>query len=122
MYAFTALLKLSPAWLSGGQLFARTGYLTMVYDWPYPRLAIACTTSHACATMLAWLAVLAEFALAGLVAVGRTPLLALLLACAVHGFALITVNVWFFSLSLIAHVALLGARVPAKLGALRASG
>src|SRR5262249_51169410 len=64
MYFATALMKLSPAWLGGGQLFVRHQYLLAAHAWPYPAIYRRCADSLSCNAALAWAGTLAEIALA----------------------------------------------------------
>jgi hypothetical protein len=112
VYFATAALKLSADWLSGGQLFARTGYLVRGFDWPYPsRLYQAFQSMHFCA-ILACLAVGSEFLLAFVLATRRPYWLGVVLVVGIHTFAMVVTNVWFFSVSNIVIVVLLLPRRP----------
>jgi hypothetical protein len=112
VYFATAALKLSADWLSGGQLFARTGYLVRGFDWPYPsRLYQAFQSMHFCA-ILACLAVGSEFLLAFVLATRRPYWLGVVLVVGIHTFAMVVTNVWFFSVSNIVIVILLLPRRP----------
>jgi hypothetical protein len=107
MYFATASLKLSSDWLSGGQLFARTGYLVRGFDWPYPaRLYQAFQSMHFCA-ILACVGVGSEFLLAFVLLARRPYWLGVVLVVGIHTFAMVVTNVWFFSVSNIGIVALL---------------
>jgi hypothetical protein len=109
MYFATAMMKLSPVWLSGGHLFVRHHYLEAAYDWPYPAFYRRWTEGLAGNAVLAWAGVATEFALAFALFLRRGRI-ATLLACAVHGFGAVSMNVWFFGASCIAQVALLTPR------------
>lgn len=107
VYAATAILKLSPDWLDGGHLYVRTQYLVHASAWPYPApiaRALASTTVDA---VLAKVGVLGELTLAGVVLARRPYRLGVALAVGIHGFGTLATNVWFFSASMVAAVALL---------------
>jgi hypothetical protein len=109
MYVATALMKISPAWLEGGQLIVRHHYLWAARGWPYPAFYRRWADSLAFNAALAWCAVTCELTL-GVVLLffrRRARTLAVLLAVAVHGFAAVFMNVFFFGASLVAQVALL---------------
>jgi hypothetical protein len=122
IYFATASLKLSSDWVSGGQLFARTGYLVRGFDWPYPsRLYQAFQSMHFCA-ILACLAVGSELLLAFVLTARRPYWLGVVLVVGIHTFAMLVTNVWFFSVSNMVLVTLLlpraterRPRVPARL-------
>ncbi len=110
IYVATAVMKLNPSWLSGSHLHVRVSYLHKAFDWPYPDVFLRCMSDKPCASAHAWTAVVLELLLGVLVAGGRFPRLSLLMAVAIHGFAVFTTNVWFFGASIVAHVALLAGR------------
>lgn len=116
IYMATAIMKLNPSWLSGAHLYVRLEYLKEAFHWPYPDFVMKCIESAPCASAHAWAAVIGEFTLGLLVVIGRTPRIALALAIAIHTFGTFATNVWFFSASMIVHVAFLGGayRAPAK--------
>jgi hypothetical protein len=106
MYLATGVLKLNPSWLSGGHLWVRFQYLAAL-GWPYPGLVRRCTESLGCDRVLSLFGVLGELTLAGLLLFRPQRRLALPVAIAVHGFAMVMTNVWFFGPSLIAEVGFL---------------
>jgi len=107
VYATTAVLKLSPDWLDGGHLYVRTQYLVHASAWPYPAPIARALTSTAVDAVLAKIGVLGELTLAIVVLVRRPYWLGVALAVGIHGFGTLATNVWFFSASMIAAVALL---------------
>jgi hypothetical protein len=107
LYLATGLLKLSPAWLSGGHLFVRFAHLDSVSGWPYPDVVRPCLASLSCDAALAWAGVLAELALGALLVARRGRLVAVALAVSIHGFAALMTNVWFFGASMVAAVLIL---------------
>lgn len=116
-YLATAFLKLNPSWLSGDHLFVRMEYQAHA---PLPFMSgtlTACVERGWCAAGLAWSGVAAEFLLGSLIAIGKTPKLALACAIVLHGFAALTVSVWFFGASMVFHVAFLGS-CPSRVGSL----
>ena len=106
MYFATAMMKLSPVFLSGGHLYVRHQYLAAAYAWPYPELFRRWTESLRADAFLAWLGVATEFSLAFALFFRRRRI-AVPLACAVHGFGALSLNVWFFGASCVAQIALL---------------
>lgn len=106
MYAATALLKCNPSWLGGGQLFVRHQYLA-TRGWPLPAFYLRWVSSLGFNAALAWIAVGCELALAFLLVFHRRRSLVVPLAAAIHGFAALSANVWFFGASCFAQVALL---------------
>jgi hypothetical protein len=115
LYFATALLKLGPTWLGGGDLFVRQMYMLHVQAWPYPELYSQCVSSMACNQILALSGVTSEFLLSAALLcwalLPRTQRIAKYIAigvcCAIHGFAAISDNVWFFGLSMVLQVACL---------------
>jgi hypothetical protein len=107
VYAATGSLKLSPDWLDGGHLFVRTQYLIRAFGWPYPAPLAHALASLAVDASLARLGAAGELTLAVVVALRRPYWLAVALALAIHGFGALVTNVWFFSATMIAAVALL---------------
>jgi hypothetical protein len=112
MYTATALLKCNPAWLGGGQLFVRHQYLA-ARGWPFPAFYRGWVTSLGFNASLAWMAVAGELVLAVLLVFHRRRSLVVPLAAAIHGFAALSANVWFFGASCVAQVALLVGDDPA---------
>ena len=106
IYFATAALKTSRVWLSGGHLFVRHGYLAAL-GWPYPAFYRSLTSSLSFNAALATLGVLGEFAMAALLLRRGPKRAAIALAVALHGFAALSLNVWFFGASMIAQVACL---------------
>ena len=107
IYFASGLLKLNPVWLSGGHLFVRLQYAIAAYHWPYPRAFERCAASLACDAVLAWCGAGAELLLAVLLAAGVRRRFVVPLAVAIHAFAALALNVFFFGASMLAHVALL---------------
>jgi hypothetical protein len=106
VYAWTAILKLSPDWLDGGHLFVRTQYLASGAAWPYPAAVLLAFAQLRVDAAMACLGVAAELTLA-FVVLRRAPYwLAVGLALAIHGFGTLVTNVWFFSATMIAAIAL----------------
>ncbi len=118
IYFASALLKLNPTWLGGGHLFVRHAYMAEVYGWRYPDLVARCVGSLPCDRILARLALGGELAVATLVVLGRARAIVLLLAVCIHGYAALALNVWFFGVAMIAHLALV-TRMPAAATASR---
>jgi len=100
IYFATATLKLNPEWLSGGHLYVRQNYLAAIQHWPYPAWYQRQFLSLPGAALLARFGVAAEFLLATLLLTRRAPRVATVLALAVHGFAALALNVWFFGASM----------------------
>jgi hypothetical protein len=107
IYAATALLKVNADWLSGGHLFVRAGYLWNAGGWPHIGVFRACSESLACTGALAKGAIAGELLLAALLLVRRGRPLAIATAVAIHLFAALMLDVWFFGASMVAQVALL---------------
>ncbi|MCL2450694.1 MAG: hypothetical protein FWD17_17240 [Polyangiaceae bacterium] len=107
VYAATGMLKLSPDWLDGGHLFVRTRYLAQGAHWPYPAPLAHALSSLETDAVLAKIGASGELALAGVVFARRPYWLAVALAVSIHGFGTVVTNVWFFSATMIAAVALL---------------
>lgn len=114
IYLATGVLKLSGDWLGGGQLLARAEYLAVAYDWPYPAFVRELLASRPACAALARVGVAGELLL-GLVLLARRPYwLGVLLVVGVHGFAMLVMNVWFFSVSSVVAVTLLLPRRPPR--------
>jgi hypothetical protein len=96
IYVSTAVLKLSTAWLSGDTLYVRTRYLASI-GWPLPAFAPRINV------VLAAVAVAAELVLAALI-VTRRRRAALAVSVAVHGFAALATDVWFFGASMVCQI------------------
>ena len=107
-YLATGMLKLSPAWLSGGHLWVRFGYLAAL-GWHYPGVVLRCTESLACDQALSVLGAMAELSLGALLLVRPRRRIVLPLALGIHIFGALMTNVWFFGPSLIAQIAFLTA-------------
>jgi hypothetical protein len=115
LYFATALLKLGPTWLRGGDLFVRQMYMLHVQSWPYPAPYARCVSSLDCNQILALSGVASEFILsAALLCWALLPrtqriaqYIAVAVCCAIHGFAAISDNVWFFGVSMVLQVACL---------------
>jgi hypothetical protein len=107
VYAATATLKLSPDWLDGGHLYVRTQYLAHASAWPYPAPLARALASTKVDAVLATVGILGEFTLAVVVLARRPYWLGVALAVGIHGFGTLATNVWFFSASMVAAVALL---------------
>ena len=115
MYFATALLKLNPQWLSGGDLYVRQNYLLISRQWPFPAFYQAFISTLPGNAALAWLGVTGEFVLAAFLlckflrpdAGQRLAWAAASLAVGIHVFAALSDNVWFFGASMICQVTLL---------------
>jgi len=104
IYLATSVLKMSPDFLSGGHFWVRHQHLIMSGR-TFPELYARCATTLPCNAALAWGAVSAELALA-LLLLGRAPWwLVTALAAGIHGFAALTMNVTFFGVAMVVHVA-----------------
>ena len=113
IYFSTALLKLNPSWLSGGDLYVRFRYLSFSHHWPYPAFFEKMADSLTFNATLAEIGVVLELGIALLLLyhwsiepksnpwVKRSLLM---ITAGVHIFAALTLNVWFFSASMIAQV------------------
>lgn len=102
MYLATALLKMNPAWLSGDHLWVRFGYVTGTLHLSGPWAGVL--SDMRVDRALALFGSCMEFAM-GIALLLRAPRWACLsLAVAIHGFAALTVNVFFFGASMIAQV------------------
>jgi hypothetical protein len=107
MYFATALLKTSAVWVSGGHLFVRQQYLQTICGWPYPAVYRAFVATLGGNAFLARLGLAGEFLLAGLLAFRAPKRPTVALAVALHGFAALALNVWFFGASMVAQAAFL---------------
>ena len=114
IYFASAVLKLNPAFLSGGDLYVRQNYLARALDWPYPAFYTRWISTLHGNAVLAWLGVAAEFALAAALAgwwfcPGKRTIfrrLAIILGLAVHGMGALALNVFFFGASMVSQVVL----------------
>ena len=107
IYVATAVLKMNPAFLSGGHFLVRHGYLSEILHWPYPALLRPWLLSLPFNAALARLTVASELTLRVLLLSRRGRRLAIFLALGIHGFAALAVNVFFFGASMLAQVWLL---------------
>jgi hypothetical protein len=98
---------LNPSFLSGEHFFVRHGYMITVLHWPYPKFVQPWLLSLRVDAALAILTVSGEALLGMLLIVRRGRSVACALALAIHGFAALGMNVFFFGASLIAQVWLL---------------
>jgi hypothetical protein len=114
VYVATGVLKLSPAWLSGEHLWVRHHFLEAA-GWPYPGFVRACVLNVRCDAALAWGGALGELTMGVLLFTRRARLAAVGLAIALHTYAALALNVWFFGFTMVALVAtLLGLYEPAR--------
>jgi len=117
IYFSTALLKLNPSWLSGGDLYSRQMFQISSHAWPYPMFYKTLSSGLPLNAVLAWSAVVGEFSLALLLGYwclgGKRKRgvsgMATVLVILIHGFAAVALNVWFFGASMIAQVSFLTA-------------
>jgi hypothetical protein len=102
VYFATAALKMSSAWLGGGEIFVRSMHLSRAHAWPYPGFVLTVLRSRGADGALAWVGLAAELTVA--VAYLRPGLrkLGVPLAIALHVFGALAMNVWFFSATMIA--------------------
>jgi hypothetical protein len=107
MYFATALMKTSALWLSGGHLYVRHQYLSVAYGWPYPAFYREFVSTLAGNAFLARLGVIGEFALAALIIFRAPKRPTVALSIAIHLFAALALNVYFFGASMVAQVAFL---------------
>lgn len=114
VYVATGALKLNPDWLDGGQLFVRSQYLWNGQNWPYPAFVERALASVPVDAKLSLLGAGSELLLGAVLLARRPYALAVALAIGVHAFGALVTNVWFFSASMIAGVAVLMPRAPAK--------
>jgi hypothetical protein len=102
IYVATAVLKLNPAWLSGDTLSVRIRYLASAGSLlAKPLESITAYTPVLSALAIA--AVIAELTLAALVFTRRHRTVTLALSIAIHAFAAIATDVWFFGAAMICH-------------------
>jgi hypothetical protein len=106
IYVATAVMKMNPAFLSGGHFLVRHEYMLLSH-WPFPGFLRPALESLAVNRALSYLTVGGELALGLLLIARRGRPLALVLVLGIHVFAALFVNVWFFSASMIAQVGLL---------------
>lgn len=107
MYFATGLLKTSAAFLSGGHLYVRHQYLLTALNWPYPAFYRNFVSTLAGNALLARLGLLGEFSLAALIALRAPKRPTVALAIALHLFAAVALNVFFFGASMVAQLAFL---------------
>jgi hypothetical protein len=107
IYFATAALKTSAVYWSGGHLYVRHQYLLSAFGWPYPVLYRAFISTLAGNAFLARLGVLGELTLAALIALRAPKRPTVALAVALHLYAAVALNVYFFGASMIAQVACL---------------
>jgi hypothetical protein len=115
IYFATAILKLGPSFISGGDLYVRQNYLSKFLNWPFPAFYLKWISSLPANAVLSWAAISLELLLSVSLFVwwkkkklrkNLRPLL-VALVIAIHGFAASTTNVFFFGFSMIAQVFLL---------------
>jgi hypothetical protein len=107
IYVATGVLKLNATWLSGGHLFTRTQYLIHGLDWPYPQWLANALAERSVLGAMSWMAALAEISLGVCLWARRPYWLVVTLAVAIHTFAALVTNVWFFSAAMIGLVVIL---------------
>ena len=107
IYFASALLKLNPLWLSGGDLFTRFRILSFDLGWLYPEFMKKMVFSMPFDSALAWFTVIAEFGIAILLFTRWSKRTLFILTMGVHLTAALTLNVWFFGASLISQVVIL---------------
>ena len=119
IYFATAFFKLNPAFLSGGDLYARGNYEATVLPLPFPAFYKNWISHLNFDLGLSWMAVVLEMSMAltlvfWLLAKKRRPQyrnkirwIAICLSVAIHGYAAVFLNVFFFGASMITQVALL---------------
>lgn len=106
IYVATAVMKMNPAFLSGGHFLVRHGYLLQAH-WPFPAFLRPALESLAVNRALSYMTVGSELLLGVLLLLRRGRPLAIALVLSIHVFAALFVNVWFFGASMIAQVMLL---------------
>jgi hypothetical protein len=112
IYLASAILKLNPSFLSGGDLFVRQNYLATVLPLPYPDFYRALVANLHFDAGLAALTVFTEIALPTLLLAWwlfpwRRKMLrriAILAAACMHLYAAYFLDVFFFGLSLVAQI------------------
>lgn len=112
IYSASAIFKLNPDFLSGGDLFVRQNYTASILPIPYPGWYLELISHLEVSRALAWLGVGGELMLGVLLFLwwwwperrrfSRVPVW--VLAASIHGCALFTLNVFFFSVSMLAQV------------------
>ena len=115
IYFATAVMKLGPSFISGGDLYVRQNYLASFLNWPYPTWYRSFVATLFGNSILSWTAITLELTLSAVLFAwvfdfGRRRtfrLFAVLLVVAIHGFAALTTNVFFFGANMIAAVVLL---------------
>ena len=112
IYFSSAIMKMNPAFLSGGDLYARQNYLAAVLPIPYPAFYRAWIADIHHDAILAWLGIGMELLLPALLLSwwllpNRRKILrlsAIFLAAGVHLYAAFALNVFFFGASILAQV------------------
>jgi hypothetical protein len=112
IYLCSAIFKMNPSFLSGGDLFARQNYLAEVLPLPFPGLYRNWIQDLSHDAVLAWTGIVLEMILAAVLFFWwycpkrRRPLrkIAIGLALAIHGYAALALNVFFFSASIVAQI------------------
>lgn len=115
IYFATALLKLGPSFISGGDLYVRQNYLSKFLNWPFPVFYQRWISTLPGNAVLSWTAISLELVLSVFLFLWwkkkdlRDTLrpLSVALVIAIHGFAALTTNVFFFGFSMVAQVFLL---------------
>jgi hypothetical protein len=121
IYLATAMMKLSPEFLRGDQLFVRQHYNLVALHWPYPAPYQRCMDSTACNAALSWAGLASELAVGMLVIAGRARGIALALCAGIHLFGALAGNVWFFGPSMFLQVYFLTLAPPPLIGAASSS-
>ena len=114
IYFATAVLKMSSAWLGGGEIFVRSMHLARAHAWPYPGFVLAVLRSREADGLLAWLGLAAELTIAVVYVRPGLRKIGVPIAIGLHAFGALIVNVWFFSAAMIAAAVTL---MPARRGA-----
>jgi hypothetical protein len=112
IYFASAILKLNPSFLSGGDLVVRHQHQLAVSLLPYPDFFRSGVSSLTVNQAMAWATVIFELALPVvllLATMGKRPQkgfrwAVLTLAILIHGYAAFGLNVFFFSASLLAQI------------------
>jgi hypothetical protein len=107
VYLTTAFLKINPAWLDGGHVFVRTQYLARALHWPFPAALARALGSIPVDAALSRAGVGLELLLGVVLVAGGPYWLGVGLSVAVHAFGALMMNVWFFSATMVAGVALI---------------